>query len=483
MKKVICLLAFLCAGAVKAAPYDEIDGIFDKFRNDSHIPGLVYGVVIDGKLAHVAGFGLQELEAKRPVTADSLFRIASMTKAFTALTLLEMRDEGKVRLDDPAENYVPEMRGWRYPTSDSPHIRVRDLATHSAGFVTDDPWGDRQTPMPEADFTELLKTGVPFTRAPETGYEYSNLGFALVGRVVTNVSGKNYADTVTDKLLKPLGMNASSFVADSAPREKRALGYRWEDGTWKAEPVLGPGAFGAMGGLQTSANDYAKWVEFLLSAWPPRDGAEMGPVKRSSVRELSQGLNFPHFRGNSGPIVNYGMGFNVILDNTLGFTMSHSGGYPGFGSHVLLMPERGAAVFAFANRTYAGPVAPVWEAAAMLERAGMLPPVRPQPGSAMLTDGYGAVGAIYKSGGVLAANGKLAMNFLMDRDADGRARDLAALKSQVGDCDTTSPVRPTGGLSGEFTWKCGQGQIKGNLLLAPTLSTQIQSMTLTPIKP
>ena len=142
------------------------------------MPGLVYGVVIDGRLVHVKAMGVQDLQTKRPVTADTLFRIASMTKSFTALSILKLRDEGRLSLDASAETYLPEIRNWRYPTEDSPRIRVRDLLTHTAGFVTDDPWGDRQTPLPEADFTRLLLEGVPFTRPPGTAMEYSNLGYA-----------------------------------------------------------------------------------------------------------------------------------------------------------------------------------------------------------------------------------------------------------------------------------------------------------------
>ncbi|WP_164093740.1 serine hydrolase domain-containing protein, partial [Stenotrophomonas maltophilia] len=90
----------------------------------------VYGLVAEGKLVHVRGFGVQDLASKRPVTADTLFRIASMTKAFTALSILALRDAGKLSLDDYAEKHVPEMRGWKYPTSDSARIRIRDLLSH-----------------------------------------------------------------------------------------------------------------------------------------------------------------------------------------------------------------------------------------------------------------------------------------------------------------------------------------------------------------
>lgn len=243
--------AIFLTGAAQAraqSAFDATDKIFDDYRLDSHIPGLVYGVVVDGKLVHVRGFGIQDTEAKRPVTADSLFRIASMTKAFTALTVLKLRDEGKLRLDALAEDYVPEMRGWKYFTEDSPRITPRDLMSHLGGFVTDNPLGDRQTPMPEDEFTRMLKGGVPFTRAPEMASEYSNLGYGILGRIISNVSKKPYAETIEQALFKPLGMSSTGFYADRAPLDRRALGYRWEDHTWKLEPFLGHGALGAMGG-------------------------------------------------------------------------------------------------------------------------------------------------------------------------------------------------------------------------------------------
>ena len=129
----LCVMLGCCAWAraepistASPGPYEAADHIFADFCLDAHIPGLVYGVVADGQLAHVGTFGVQDLSSGRPVTADTLFRIASMTKAFTALTVLKLRDNGRLRLDALAEEYVPEMRGWKYPTEDSPRIRVRD---------------------------------------------------------------------------------------------------------------------------------------------------------------------------------------------------------------------------------------------------------------------------------------------------------------------------------------------------------------------
>lgn len=489
------LVTLTCVAGIPQAPqtlraqaidvFADIDRVFDAYRLDARIPGMVYGIVIDGRLVHVKGLGVQDIDSKRLVTAETLFRIASMTKSFTALSILKLRDEGKLSLDAPADTYVPQLRDWRYPTEDSPEIRVRDLLTHTAGFVTDDPWGDRQTPLPEDDFTRLLREGVPFSRPPGTVMEYSNLGYALLGRIVANVSQQPYKDFVQRTLLGPLGMTSTGYDVTDAPAERRALGYRWEDDAWRVEPTMAHGAFGAMGGLQTSANDYAKYVAFLLSAWPPRGGADRGPVRRATVRELSQGSNFPSVRerpGASGAAAcreaaTYGMGMTVAVDCELGLTLSHGGGYPGYGSHVLILPDFGVGIFALANRTYAGPRAPVWDAAVALLRAGLLTK-RPDTVDRALAAAYAAVGKMYTSGSATSAGDVLAMNFLIDRSAEHWARDLAALKAQVGACETTSPIAPTGALSGEFTWRCEHGRLKGSVLLAPTRPPRIQSLSL-----
>jgi serine-type D-Ala-D-Ala carboxypeptidase/endopeptidase len=457
---------------------------FQRYMAEQHVPGLVWGIVADGRLVYVQSMGsLTPEDPMRIVSQDSLFRIASMSKAFTALAILKLRDEGRLRLDALAEDYVPELRRWHYPTSDSPRLRVRDLLSHAGGFVTDDPWGDRQTPMSEADFTVMLRNGVPFTRAPQSQFEYSNFGYALLGRIVSNVSGRPYKDYIEQEIMRPLGMASTGYDISAAPQDRRALGWRWENDTFTREPDMAHGVFGAMGGVQTSARDYARWAAFLLSAWPPRDGPEAGPVRRSSVRELGQGLNFVSVSRRPGDPDScpqaqaYGMGFRVAQDCDLGLTLAHGGGYPGYGSYLLLLPDYNVAVFAFANRTYAGPSPPVWQAAVALQRAGLLAP-RSNPVSTALAANYVVAGQMYQGGNVGPGHGHLAMNFLMDRSAANWTRIFAELRTQVGGCRTDAPITPTGALSGTFTWPCEHGTLQGQLLLAPTERSSIQALRL-----
>ncbi|MBK6708515.1 MAG: beta-lactamase family protein [Sphingomonadales bacterium] len=450
-----------------------LDGSFAKWMDEAHVPGLVWGIVKDGKLVHVKAMGVQELDARSPVTPDTAFRIASMTKAFTGYSILKLRDEGRLRLDDPVGKYVPQTKGW------AEGITVGDLLHHTAGFVTDDPWGDRQQPLPEAEFTRMLENGVPFSTAPGTRYEYSNFGYALLGRIVTNVSKQDYASRVDATVLKPLGMASTRYEVRNVPAGKLAMGYRWENDAWSPEPVMPHGAFGAMGGLVTTGNDYAKWVGFLLSAWP---ASESEAANRKTVRAMQYGGGMLHGRrrpGREGDSCRlsaiYGAGLVAANDCVLGNVLFHGGGFPGYGSHVLLMPEAGVGIFALTNRTYAGPTAPVWDAATALSRSGYVVN-RPVPATPALDTAYAAAKRIWAAGGVEGEGRFLAMNFAMDRsDANWRTY-LAGLSAKSGGCDSNATLIATGNLSGRFSWVCAKGTIEGNVLLAPTPTPQIQAL-------
>src|SRR5262245_41414778 len=152
--------------AMLATAFADVDRLFTDFATQQHVPGAAWGIVVDGQLAHVGITGVRDVPPKAPVDADTVFRIASMTKSFTAMSILKLRDEGKLSLDDPAEKYEPEMKALKYPTSDSPKITVRHLLSHAEGFPEDNPWGDRQLANTEAQLSQMIKGGIPFSNAP-----------------------------------------------------------------------------------------------------------------------------------------------------------------------------------------------------------------------------------------------------------------------------------------------------------------------------
>lgn len=489
--RLLALLSLLpmVSVAPAAEPVDApavmatLDPVFQAWMAENHVPGVVFGVVHDGKLAYVRGLGVQDTASGKAVDADSVFRIASMSKQFVALAVLKLRDAGKLELDAPAERYIPQLARWKYPTTDSPKIRVRDLLSHAGGFVTDDPWGDRQLAMSEAEFTKFIAAGVPWSRAPETGFEYSNFGYALVGRTITNVAQRNYADYVGASFFKPLGMSSTTYDIAQIPAAHRALGYRWENDAWLEEPALGPGTFGAMGGVATSANDYARYIAWVLSAWPPRDGAEDSILRRASVREITRPSNYTQLFTSPDPSgcarsSAYGFGVHSQNDCILGFHFQHSGGLPGFGSNVLFVPNRDLAVFAFANRTYAPASRVVRDAANLLVKSGAFP-VRAPALSPSLRTALAAAVHIYSSGDVMSEPDVFAMNFFLDRSAALRNADIAALRLKTGNCPPPATSTADSALATIFELACEHGTLKINVILAPTAKPAFQKLEFT----
>jgi CubicO group peptidase (beta-lactamase class C family) len=224
----------------------DLDARFLRAQADGAIPGLAWGVVHGGSLIHASGVGTIRDGADRRPDAESVFRIASMTKSFTAATLLSLRDEGRVRLDAPVADYVPELQGWAPPTADIDPITVRQLLTMSAGLPTDDPWGDRQQDLDLDRFADLLRAGPTLAWPPGTTFEYSNLGYGILGRVVTNAAGMEYDDVVRERILRPLGMDASTFRQEHVPDEALVHGYVRRDDRLVREGTDGYGALASM---------------------------------------------------------------------------------------------------------------------------------------------------------------------------------------------------------------------------------------------
>jgi CubicO group peptidase (beta-lactamase class C family) len=257
-----------------------IDAIAARFAARGGQPGLAYGVVAGGELAHSGGCGERWTGGPVP-DAGTVFRIASMTKSFTATMVLLLRERGALLLADPAERYVPELRGVRPVSPDCPPITIRHLLTMTAGFTTDDPWGDRQQGLDPDEFARLLASGgVRSAWAPGTVFEYSNLGYAILGRVIEAVTGENYARAISGHVLEPLRMSQTGFEASDFDPQVLARGYRQDSGSWLELEPDGHGAFAPMGGIFSCVADLARWVAGFAAAFPPgleaRDAVQPG---------------------------------------------------------------------------------------------------------------------------------------------------------------------------------------------------------------
>ncbi|MDP3240071.1 MAG: serine hydrolase domain-containing protein, partial [Reyranella sp.] len=459
----------------------EIDAASAAFAEQERIPGLALGIVQEGRLVHATTVGLADREAGRHVEVGTAFRIASMTKNMTALAILSLRDRGWLQLDAPLAHYVPQFAAVKPATLDSAPVTVRHLLTHTAGFVTDDPWGDRVLGLSPAELDTVITTGHLFARPPGLAFEYSNLGYALLGRVLTNVSGEPYQAYMRRTFLEPLGMAHTTFDAPAAAsRGDYAFGYRLDGETWSRERIEPDGEVGAMGGLATTVPDYARYVSFLLSAWPARDAPESGPARRSSVREMVL-WHAPPFVPETAPGARggqpsaYGYGLTHSTDALLGMRIHHAGGLPGYGSHVLMLPERGWGVFAFGNRTYA-PMSRLTLDVAERLHAASPPPALADP-SPVLLRAVNAIVEAYASGSIEGGDRPFAVNFLLDTPASLRDAELASLKQRLGE-GRLERIEPIHALAGRFVLACAKGRLNGTVTLSPEADTGIQKLVL-----
>ena len=470
----------------------EITQLYTNYAAEKHAPGLVWGLVLDGQLLHTASVGFANLEKKIPATPRSVFRIASMTKSFTALAILQLRDAGQLSLEDPVEKHLPEFRAVKPLTADAPKITLRHLLGMAGGFPEDNPWGDRQLGITDAQFAEFLARGSALSNPPGVAFEYSNLGFALLGRVVSRVSGVPYQRYLTREILLPLGMKDTRWEFSEVPPDRLALGYRWENNAWKLEPLERDGAYGAMGGLLTTAEDFTRYIAFHLSAWPPRDDADTGPVRRSTVREMHTptqptGVNTTAktLAGEPNPIANgYGFGLSVSLDSKGVRFARHSGGLPGFGSEYRFFPDYGFGVFSFANVTYAGTGATNAKVATLLLEKAQLPQ-RTLPVSPILAQRTQQLATLLADATWDERLGAeiLAENFFPDRSrADWIAHTRTALAS-AGKISAVGALVPLNQLRGTFPLIGAHGRIDVFFTLTPEASPKVQELRLTFVAP
>jgi CubicO group peptidase (beta-lactamase class C family) len=376
--------------------FPALDTLLEARKTSAGLPSLVFGIVVDGELVYRKALGTTALGGATPVGPDTLYRIGSITKTFTGLAVLKLRDEGRLSLDDPATKTLPELAALRYPTRDSPPITLRHLLTHASGLP---PLGAFAFAQSDHDVTEAEMLNdlshVALVAVPGTRELYSNFGFGLVGLVIRRVTGQRYRDYVDAALLRPLGMLDSRWTPDGVPRERLATPYQISPTGPREVAPWRLGEFEAAGGLWASLRDMARYVAFQLSAYPPRDEADRGPVRRSSVRESHAvqrtddlSVTWRDAAKDGHPLVEAsapGVGIAWLSRQTCDFEqiVGHLGGTEGHTAFVRLLPRRGVGFIALANLQNADLIAITTEAMELVNRTGGLLPRQLAPGPAL----------------------------------------------------------------------------------------------------
>lgn len=420
---------------MNAALIEALDSHFARVADRDHVPGIAYGVMLEGRLAHSGGVGIARTSLDQAPQGDTPSRICSMTKSFVAAALLLLRDEGRLRLDDAAIDHVPELASLELPTDDSPPITIRGLMSMSAGLPEDDAWADRLLDLPARGVDAVFRGGASFAHSPGIAYEYSNLGWVMLGRVVTNTAGVPVQALVTDKILRPLGLNDTSWAKPSG--KQSLVGHRWQDDAWSEECApLEDGDFAPMAGLWSTAEDLVRWMSFLADAFPPRDGEEDAPLSRSSRREMQQvhRARLSEYESSSKRLTAGGYGFGLVVTHDLrfGHIVGHPGGLPGFGSYMRWVPDRGAGVVALANSTYAPMDPATLEALEILDDLGAVPPTSPLPSSPGLLAARDGMLRLINGWDDAVAENLFATNVFLDEDRDRRRAHLSAVHETCG---------------------------------------------------
>jgi CubicO group peptidase (beta-lactamase class C family) len=460
--------------AKKIAEYFPlVEKMYREYAEKNHFPGYAFGIMLDGNLVYSGSGGYTDIEKKTAASTQSMFRIASMSKSFTSMAILKLRDEGKLKLDDPVYLYIPEMKGQQL-TADAPDITIRNLLTHSAGFPEDNPWGDRQLADTDEDLIALIKKGISFSNDPSVAYEYSNLGFAMQGYIIKKVTGMPYSEYIANNIWQPLGMNQAQWEYSKVPAAQLAHGYRWINNEWREEALLHDGIYGAMGGMITSIESFSKYVALHQLAWPVRNDAETGPVKRSSIREMHQpwrfiGLNtnYRYPSGRACPTTSaYGYGLNWTRDCEGRESVAHSGGLPGFGSNWRFLPEYGLGVILFANVTYA-PTTPA--NLAVLDTLIRLAALKPRqlPASKILTQRRDELVKLLPDFTNAAASGIFAENFFADYFTDALKKEANEVFAKAGKIVKVNELVPENQLRGYFIMEGEKANVWVSFTLTP----------------
>ncbi len=336
----------------------ELTEFYHNKAEEHQVVGSSLAIIRDGTQVYRSNYGLANLEMKEPIDDQTIFHWASITKTFTGIAIMQLRDRGKLSLDDPVTKYIPKLREVHNEYGSMDEITIRHLMTHSAGFRGPTwPWGGDKAWHPhEPQHWEQLVAMFPYTDikfAPGSKWSYSNPGVIFLGRIIELITKDDYEYYVEKNILEPLDMDRSYF--DKTPYHLlEHLSHSYflqEDSTYKeARFDLNTGITASNGGLSAPIPDMINYLNFLLGNGEQGDYEHV--LKRSSIEEMFQPqIEIKPDADGRENISARQMGLSFFVSDAFGMRLiSHSGGQNGFISHIYLAPAKNAAyVVAYNN--------------------------------------------------------------------------------------------------------------------------------------
>lgn len=428
-------------------------------------PSQSWGVFDGGTLVrfHAAGDAAA-------ISERAAFRIASCTKSFTAASALLLEADGLLDLDEPLSEALDVP--LRILGPDGPAPTVRDALAMRAGFPTDDPWADRQESLGDDTFGRMLSTGIRTVWPAGDRFEYSNLGYAIVGRIIGLRAGMSFRRVVESRLLGPLGLVGTGFEASVG---NAITGYRPSPEGWEPLPFSSPGAFSPIGGLFSTPPDLARWCGVLSGA------IEAGPTLPG---ELVERLRHPvtPIAGDpsgGGAWQAYGLGLTVRSDGAEHLFVGHSGGYPGFTTRMEWEQGTriGAVVFENAGYTSLTPaVLAAFDGAFRVTDAA--PAAAAPPAFEPWSETVAAAEALRASLAAGTLGDPALFDACLDLDAPLPRREaaLGALLERIGVVDTVGPLEHATPARASWTLCGPRGALRCGILLTPLAEPRIQKL-------
>jgi CubicO group peptidase (beta-lactamase class C family) len=313
-------------------------------RAYSLIPGVSAAIVHRGETLWSGGFGSADVASGRPATAETLYSICSISKLFTSIAVMQLRDVGKLRLDDPVASHLP---WFRLKTAQGEgDVTIEGLLTHSSGLPQEPAyayWSAPDFAMPSREEIVASSGSIDALYAPEKHHQYSNLGFELLGEIVASESGEPYASRIQKSILGPLSLRSTTPFIPEAERGKRfATGYSSLDREGRRAPIpfFTMKGVDAAAGFASSADDLARFASWQLRLLA-RGGQDV--LKATTLAEM-QRIHWvePDFQ------TLWGLGFRIWKNDAV-FLAGHEGSCPGFRSAVLVGPADGVATVFLSN--------------------------------------------------------------------------------------------------------------------------------------
>ncbi len=325
-----------------AGPLDNIapqlTQIVADFVEQQRLPGACVGLVLGERLIWAATVGMADVERERPTDRGTLYEIASVSKTFTATAVLQLRAEGRLRLDDPVVEYVPEAQSIRDRFGSFQQLTIRSLLLHTSGLQDSDPNRDPRewTVLTQRDLLGSLHQA-QVVIPPWSAVKYSSLGYSLLAVVVERAAGRDFASYLRRSILDPLGMSSTTMAPEGAQAERCAIGYRPRRGgeafrrARSIDPRWAPGA----AGLWSSLDDLARWVGQQLRSDPELARGPSQVLAGPTIAEMQA----PVVIGDSGWTIGRGLGWSTLRRDGW-FLVGHDGSDPGFSSSLRFITRR-----------------------------------------------------------------------------------------------------------------------------------------------